>query len=100
MQCRCFLDVWTRLGISIDDVELKLENVDFETDAQEDEDKTSAPKKVEESTLYKSYLSSTNKVKVDSYESKFKVLFVVVALVALSAIAVFIVVRKKKSRTK
>ncbi|MBR5956881.1 MAG: hypothetical protein IKZ99_00795 [Salinivirgaceae bacterium] len=89
-----FSNVWNRvLDISIDDVELKLENIDFENDGNEDvveidEQKQESP-------------AERKVVKVEADKSKSAVLFVVVALVALSVLAVVIVVvRKRKSRSK
>ncbi len=89
-----FSDVWRRvLDIHISDEKPDLGNVDFENDGNEDvveidEQKQESP-------------AERKVVKVEADKSKSAVLFVVVALVALSVLAVVIVVvRRRKSRTK
>lgn len=103
-----FSDVWKRvLVISIDDEKLKLGNVDFETIAQEEleaaaqkeKDKDSESKIDADDTHNNAVSGSANNDKVNADKSNSAVWFVVAALIALSGVAVFIVVRKRKSRS-
>ena len=85
-----FSDVWKILNVAVDGVKPNWndedENGSDSIEIEEQEQKQELP-------------TEQQVVKAEADESKSTVLFVVVSLVALSALAVFIVVRKRKSRS-